>query len=42
MKRIATIVMVLWMVALSGCNTMSGLGKDIEKAGGAIQRKADK
>ena len=42
MKRIAAIMMVLCVVGLAGCNTMSGLGKDIEKAGGAIQRKADK
>ena len=42
MKRIAAIMMVLCMVGLTGCNTMSGLGKDIEKAGGAIQRKADR
>ena len=26
------------MLSLSGCNTMQGLGKDVEKAGEAIQK----
>lgn len=29
-------------VLLAGCNTMRGLGKDIEKAGEVIQDTADK
>lgn len=29
------------VVALSGCNTMRGLGKDIEAAGEAIQGAGD-
>ena len=28
--------------ALGGCNTMAGLGKDIEKAGETIQKGAGK
>ena len=38
MKRVAVIVMALWAVALVGCNTVQGVGKDIERAGEAIQR----
>ena len=30
------------MVVLAGCNTMHGLGQDVEKAGEAIQRKSSK
>jgi entericidin B len=29
------------VLALSACNTLSGVGKDIEKAGEAIQKSAD-
>ena len=39
MKRIA-FIFVLLSVVLAGCNTMQGLGKDVEKTGEAIQRKA--
>ncbi len=40
MKRI--LMMVVALMVLAGCNTMRGLGQDVEKAGEAIQRKADK
>jgi len=39
MKRIA-FIFVLLSAVLTGCNTMQGLGKDVEKTGEAIQRKA--
>lgn len=39
MKRIVCLI-VLAGAVLTGCNTMHGLGKDIEKTGEAIQRKA--
>lgn len=42
MKRIAILVLMVWAVAVTGCNTMKGLGKDVEKAGEAIQKKADR
>jgi predicted small secreted protein len=29
-------------IALAGCNTMRGMGKDIEAAGKTIQKSADK
>jgi entericidin B len=39
MKRIA-FIFVLLSVALAGCNTVAGVGKDVEKAGEAIQKSA--
>ena len=43
MRKITIIVMfMLWMWMLSGCNTMHGVGKDVEKGGEAIQRSSDK
>jgi len=39
MKKIAVIVMLMaGVLALSACNTMKGLGQDIEKGGEAIQK----
>jgi len=38
MKRIAGLVLIVWAVALAGCNTVQGIGKDVEKAGEAIQK----
>jgi len=38
MKRTAVLMLLLWAVALAGCNTMRGMGKDIERTGEAIQR----
>lgn len=42
MKRIAIFLLMVWAIALTGCETMKGLGKDMEKAGEAIQKKADR
>jgi len=39
MKRIACLF-VLLSVLLAGCNTVAGVGKDVEKAGEAIQKSA--
>ncbi|MBS1189458.1 MAG: Entericidin EcnA/B family [Rhodocyclaceae bacterium] len=39
MKKIAFVLFALAsIVALSACNTVQGIGKDIEKGGEAIQR----
>jgi predicted small secreted protein len=38
MKRM--IMLGLALAVLAGCNTMRGLGQDVEKAGEAIQRKS--
>jgi len=42
MKRsIATLLLIaLSLVLLNGCNTMEGLGKDVEKLGQKIDQKA--
>ena len=40
MKRF--FVLMTAIVVLAGCNTMAGLGKDMEKAGEKIQEKAKK
>jgi len=36
------IIFILALSVLAGCNTMRGVGQDVEKAGEAIQRKANK
>jgi len=41
MNRLHTILAALVLImTLAGCETMKGAGKDIEKAGEAIQRAA--
>ncbi len=35
-------VLIATIVVLAGCNTMAGLGKDMERAGEKIQEKAKK
>lgn len=31
-------VLISLMIAVAGCNTIQGVGKDIEKAGEAVQK----
>jgi len=38
MKRYLMSIVAACAVALAGCNTVQGLGKDVEKAGEAIQK----
>jgi predicted small secreted protein len=40
MKTLTALLVAV--VALVGCNTMAGFGKDMEKAGEKIQEKAKK
>jgi predicted small secreted protein len=40
MKRFVIVMAALFAVALAGCNTVQGVGKDVEKAGTAIQKSA--
>jgi len=40
MRKIAWITIALLGLGLAGCNTIAGIGKDIEKGGAAIQRWA--
>ncbi|MFZ5512555.1 MAG: entericidin A/B family lipoprotein [Pseudomonadota bacterium] len=37
---VAALIGLAALFALSGCNTMAGLGKDLERAGEKIQEKA--
>ncbi|HSI52926.1 MAG TPA: entericidin A/B family lipoprotein [Ramlibacter sp.] len=41
-KTIATLLALSFAAVLAGCNTMAGAGKDIQKAGSAIENKAEK
>lgn len=36
-KAIALLLLVASGLALSGCNTMNGMGKDVERAGEKVQ-----
>jgi len=35
-------LLILALLALAGCNTFEGLGKDIQKGGAAIEKAANK
>lgn len=39
--KIWVVLVLLTSLALSGCNTLAGVGKDLEKAGEAIQESAN-
>lgn len=39
-KLISAAILGWWLVLLSGCNTMHGLGQDIERGGEKLQDKA--
>jgi len=42
-KTIATLIaLVAVAAALAGCNTIHGMGQDIQKAGSAVEKAADK
>ncbi len=40
MKRLAVLTLAMLIVALTGCNTVEGLGKDIKKGGEKIEKSA--
>jgi predicted small secreted protein len=40
MTRLATFFLVGLALVLAGCNTIRGIGQDIEKAGSAIEKSA--
>ena len=42
MKKIAALLAVAFSFALAGCNTMQGMGQDIQKAGEKIEDAAKK
>ncbi len=37
-----SLTLICLALALTACNTMQGLGEDIQRAGGAIQEAADR
>lgn len=37
----ALLACALLVLALGGCNTVAGLGEDVEAAGGAVEQKAE-
>ncbi|WP_373779125.1 entericidin A/B family lipoprotein [Glaesserella sp.] len=41
MKKLVLIVLTS-LTMLTACNTVSGFGKDVEKAGGKLQESAEK
>jgi entericidin A len=42
MKTIAATTLIAFAFLLAGCNTMRGLGQDVQKAGEKIEDKAKK
>lgn len=42
MNRVMWISVVLMLVALTGCNTMQGFGRDVEKVGAEIEEAANR
>lgn len=43
MKKISALIAVLVMsVGISACNTISGMGKDVERGGEKVQNAADR
>ncbi|MBT0571630.1 entericidin A/B family lipoprotein [Curvibacter sp. CHRR-16] len=42
MKSLLTVVCAAALLALAGCNTMKGMGQDIQKAGEKIENAASK
>ncbi|HTH79052.1 MAG TPA: entericidin A/B family lipoprotein [Ramlibacter sp.] len=41
-KTIATLLALATVALLAGCNTIHGMGQDIQKAGSAVEKAADK
>ena len=42
MKKIATLIALSAAFVLAGCNTVKGVGQDVQRAGGALERAANK
>ena len=40
MKRLAAFLLAWMVIGLTGCNTMQGMGKDIERGGEKLQGTA--
>ena len=42
MKKLMAILMLLVMGVLAGCNTMEGLGKDVQRGGEKVEGAAER
>ena len=44
MKKLTAMIAVVFAfgVPLAGCNTVKGVGQDVQRAGGALERAANK
>ena len=42
MKKTATLIVLALTFVLAGCNTVKGVGQDVQRAGGALERAANK
>lgn len=42
MKSLAALLLLAIFLALTGCNTVKGVGQDLQKAGSAIEGSAKK
>ena len=40
MNKFISLSLAIALLALTGCNTLRGIGQDIEKAGSAIEKSA--
>ena len=40
MKKTATLIVLAIAFVLAGCNTVTGVGQDVQRAGGALERAA--
>ena len=40
MTKIATLIALSAAFMLAGCNTVKGVGQDVQRAGGALERAA--
>jgi len=40
MKKLISFSLIAALLTLAGCNTIRGIGQDIEKAGSAIEKSA--
>ena len=40
-KLVLAVLTVIYLIVLTGCHTLHGVGKDVESAGESIQKAAD-
>ena len=42
MSKFAIAIALISTFVLAGCNTVKGVGQDVQRAGGALERAADR